>query len=90
VPTKPSAPKTAEYAVLALILGFVLGIGLALALRFFQESSPSSPQHLARGNGKGPSDQGGRDTTHVDSSTLVSPSSADHVPVQVSSSESNY
>jgi capsular exopolysaccharide synthesis family protein len=37
VPTKPVKPKTVEYAVLAGILGLVLGIGLAMMLEFFDD-----------------------------------------------------
>jgi succinoglycan biosynthesis transport protein ExoP len=37
VPTKPVKPKTVEYAVLAVLLGLVLGIGLAMLLEFFDD-----------------------------------------------------
>ena len=37
VPTKPVKPKTAEYAILATILGLVLGVGTALVLEFFDD-----------------------------------------------------
>ncbi|HUO48840.1 MAG TPA: polysaccharide biosynthesis tyrosine autokinase [Acidimicrobiales bacterium] len=37
VPTTPIKPKTTEYAILATILGIVLGIGTALVLEFFDD-----------------------------------------------------
>jgi polysaccharide biosynthesis transport protein len=37
VSSKPVAPKTAEYAILAGFLGIALGVGLALLLEFFDD-----------------------------------------------------
>jgi uncharacterized protein involved in exopolysaccharide biosynthesis len=50
LPTKAASPKPAEYAVLALLLGVVLGLALALALRFF-ESNPIDTRHGAPTHG---------------------------------------
>jgi uncharacterized protein involved in exopolysaccharide biosynthesis len=55
IPTKPSKPKTAEYSVFAVIIGLIVGIGLALILQVFRESS-SGPIAV---QGSGPSESRG-------------------------------
>jgi capsular exopolysaccharide synthesis family protein len=37
VPTSPVKPKSAEYSILAVVLGLVLGVALAMALEFFDD-----------------------------------------------------
>ena len=64
VPTKAAEPKTAEYTILALILGMVLGVGLALILQAFADASPPGRRGGgASGNGLDPF---GGDGHHAD------------------------
>ena len=98
LPTKPAKPKTAEYVVMALILGLVLGVGLALILRFYEDASAAGAGLSTDGNGTDPYPRRGRhvrqpdDQQRVQSQPRVPVTSApdQHVTVGAGASDAPY